>query len=289
MDFKKIIKKYYRLTKPGIIYGNIITTVAGFLFASKGHISIFPIFVTVIGTSLVIASACVFNNYIDRDIDKKMERTKYRTFVTGNISVVNALVFATFLGVFGALILGFYVNMLTLFIGLIGFFDYVVLYGITKRTSEYGTLVGSIAGATPIVAGYTAVTNRFDLGALLLFIVLCIWQMPHFYSIAIYRMKDYAAAKIPVLSVRRGVFATKIHITLYIFAFLLAILSLRVFKFTGNIFIFVMGIVATFWFVYSITGFWIKNTEKWARKMFFISLLIILILSLMLSLNAVLK
>jgi len=102
-----VLKAYYQLTKPGIIYGNILTATAGFLFATKlRHIHIGLLLATLIGTALVIAAACVFNNYIDRGIDKKMARTKKRALVQGAIPARNALVYATVLVLagFGVLI-----------------------------------------------------------------------------------------------------------------------------------------------------------------------------------------
>ncbi|MDE2589744.1 MAG: heme o synthase, partial [Patescibacteria group bacterium] len=198
------IKTYYLLTKPGIIYGNTITTVAGFLLASQGKIYFGLFMATLFGVSFVIASACVINNYLDRKIDKKMARTQKRALVTHAISPSHALVFATILGILGFLDLVVFTNGITFMIGLIGYIDYIVLYGLSKRKSIYGTLVGSISGATPIAAGYTAVTNRFDIAALLLFLIMVFWQMPHFYAIAIYRLKDYVAAGIPVLPAKKS-------------------------------------------------------------------------------------
>src|SRR2546430_360118 len=115
-------KSYYLLTKPGIIYGNAITTIGGFFLASKGHFNIGLFLATLIGISLVIASSCVVNNYIDRSIDEKMERTKRRGLVTGRISVQNAIVFAIILGMAGFLLLALHTNLLTVVIAFIGYF-----------------------------------------------------------------------------------------------------------------------------------------------------------------------
>lgn len=175
-----MIKTYYELTKPGIIFGNAVTTTAGFLLASKGDIDWWLFFATLIGLSLIIASACVFNNYIDREIDQKMTRTKNRALAKGLIPVQRAITFAICLGLIGVAFLDLYTNPLTLLVALTGFFVYVVVYGICKRRSVYGTLVGSIAGGVPPVVGYCAVSNQFDTGALLLFTTVALWQMPHF-------------------------------------------------------------------------------------------------------------
>ena len=204
-----MIKTYYLLTKPGIIYGNSINTAGGFLLAAKGVIDPLLFLAALIGTAFVIGSACVFNNYIDREIDEKMARTKKRALVTGDIPVKNALIFGTLLGILGFLILFSYTNLLTGVIGVIGVVMYVVVYGYFKRRTVHGTLIGSISGAIPPVAGYTAVTNLIDTGAILLFLILVFWQMPHFYAIAVYRIEDYKKAGIPVLSVVKGIPTTK--------------------------------------------------------------------------------
>jgi protoheme IX farnesyltransferase len=283
---KTAIKPYYTLTKPGIIYGNILTAAAGFLLASKGHISFWLLIATLGGMSAVIASACVFNNYIDRDIDQRMDRTKKRALVSGVISGQNALIYATLLGVIGFVVLTLFVNSLVVSIGLIAFVDYIILYGIAKRRSVHGTLVGAIAGAAPIVAGYCAVTDHFNGAALLLFLILACWQMPHFYAIAMYRFNDYKAADLPILPVKRGLKITKIQIVLYVIAFGVATTLLTIFGYTGYVYLVIMLLLSLAWLRLGLKGLHKGNDDKlWARKMFFFSLIIILSLSVMLSFN----
>lgn len=281
-------KTYYRLTKPGIIYGNALTAAGGFLLASKWHID-FRLFLSLLlGTSLVIASGCVFNNFIDRGIDKKMARTKKRALVRGTVTGRNALIYAATLGALGFAILAAYVNVVVVVIGIVGLLDYVILYGYTKRHFVSGTIVGSISGATPVVAGYCAVTNRFDLGALLLLLILVLWQMPHFYAIAMYRFDDYAAAALPVLPVKKGMHQAKLHIVLYIVAFILAVAALTIWGYTGISYLVVMLAVGFVWLWRGFQGFTAPDDKRWARKMFFFSLIVILTLSVMLSVGSVL-
>lgn len=284
-----MFKTYYRLTKPGIIYGNAMTATAGFFLASKGHISLLLLISMLLGTSFVIASACVFNNYIDRGIDKKMDRTKNRALVTGKVPVKNALIFATFLGVLGVSILFLFINLMTLIVGVIGFFVYIVLYGYSKRHSIHGTVIGSISGAMPPVAGYTAVTNRVDIGAILLFLILVFWQMPHFYAIAIYRLKDYAAAGIPVMPVKKGILNTKIQILIYILGFVIVGTLFTFFGYTGTGFLVIITLMGIVWLWLTIQGFFTKNSNLWARKMFFFSLIVTLIFSILISIEGFVK
>jgi heme o synthase len=281
-------RAYYLLTKPGIIRGNAVTALAGFLLAAGTEINLGLLIAVLAGISLVIGSACVFNNYIDRDIDEKMERTKNRGLVSGEISPVNAIIYATLLGIIGFVILLVYTNLLTAFLGLIGFIDYVILYGISKRRSPLGTIVGSISGAMPIAAGYTAVTNRFDLGALLLFVILVCWQMPHFYAIAIYRLNDYKEAGLPVLPIKKGIYRTKVQMLLYLLAFIAAIVSLTALGYTGVVYLAVMLALSLYWLWRGLQGFSTSNDAKWARNMFLFSLIIILVFSLMISVDSLL-
>jgi heme o synthase len=193
------IRDYYDLTKPGIVYGNAITVVAGFFLASRNlPINWQLLLFTVLGLSCVVASACVFNNYFDRNIDAKMERTKKRAFAAGTISPVGALLFGALLFVFGVFLLWF-VNLLALGWAMLGFVVYVFVYTPLKHKTGLAVFVGAIAGATPPVVGYTAVGNMFDMWALALFVFLFVWQLPHFLAIATYRYDEYAAAGIPLL------------------------------------------------------------------------------------------
>lgn len=283
-----MLKDYYRLTKPGIIYGNLITTTGGFMLASAGKVNVGLLAAVLAGTALVIASACVFNNYIDADIDRKMARTQTRALVTGAIKEGYALLYASLLGVVGFTILALFTNELTVFVGLIAVITYVGLYSVGKRRSVHGTLVGSIAGAAPPVAGYCAAIGYFDLGALLVGLILILWQMPHFYSIAMYRKKDYASAGLPVLPVKKGVQITKFTIIMYILSFTLATLLLTIYNYTGLVFMTVMSLFGLGWLYLGLQDLNKTNHEEWAKKMFYFSLIVILVLSVMLSVGPIL-
>jgi protoheme IX farnesyltransferase len=266
---------YYLLTKPGIIFGNLITFTAGFLLASKGHIHFQLFFATLAGLALIMASACVFNNYIDRHIDKKMKRTQNRALVTGIISGHNAIVFAIILGIIGNLILLVYTNLLTVGVAAIGFLVYVILYSLWKRHTIYGTAIGSIAGAIPPVVGYCAVSNHFDIGAWILFTMLVLWQMPHFFSIAIYHLDDYRAAEIPTLPIKKGTLRTKIHMVLYILGFILAGMMLTFFHYTGYLYLLVTLSLGLMWLGSCMKGFTSDNDQLWGQQMFRLSLILI--------------
>jgi protoheme IX farnesyltransferase len=277
----QVLKAYYHLAKPGIIYGNSINTSAGLLFAANGRLPIALLLKTVVGIGLVIGSACVFNNYIDRDIDKRMPRTKKRALVTGAIGTRPALIYGAILGLLGFGTLYYYTNLLTVSLGILGYVDYLIFYAIGKRNSVHGTLIGSISGATPIVAGYTAVTNDIDTAAVLLFVLLVCWQMAHFFAIAMYRHQDYKAAGIPVLPVVRGHNAAKLQITIYITLFAIVCGLLTITGYTGFVFIAVM-IGASMWWLWQGFKLWSAEPAVWGKKMFGYSLVITLVQAVML-------
>ena len=279
-------KRYYRLTKPGIIYGNAITVAAGFFFASKGVIDLGLFLATLAGVSLVIGSACVFNNYIDRGIDAKMSRTKQRATVTGHISGRQDLSFATVLGFAGLGLLVAFTNITTVVVGLIGLVFYVILYGVAKRRSVYGTEVGSVAGAMPIVAGYTAITGQLDMTAGLLFLILAFWQMPHFYAIALFRISDYANAGLPVMPVKRGVDVTKQRMLAYIVCFALACAALALAG-GANYTTLVVSLAASgAWLWRGLRHYSTTDTTLWARGLFGFSLLVLLAFSISIASSA---
>jgi protoheme IX farnesyltransferase len=283
-----MIKRYYDLAKPGIVYGNVFTTLAAFLYASRWHFSPLHLVVVLLGIGLVIGSACVFNNYIDRDIDRKMARTRARALVTGAITVHDGIAYGIFLGLVGFYLLFAWVNILTASVALVGFIFYVVLYSISKRASHWGAVVGSVSGAVPIVVGYTAVTDRLDLTALILFLILVVWQMPHFYAIAMYRLDDYIAAGIPVLPARKGMTAAKVYIVCYIVAFIISASLLTLSGHAGYAYLAVVLVLGLTWAWRAIADFRAPDDVKWARKIFFFSLIVLVSFSVMLSVASLL-
>lgn len=282
-----MIKRYLQVTKPGIIFGNLISVIGGFLLASRGSIDYSLFCVAIIGVSLVVASGCVFNNVIDRDIDGKMERTRNRVLVKGLIPIKISLVYATMLGIAGLALLYFGANPLAMWLAVLGFVVYVGIYSLyMKRNSVYGTLIGSLSGAAPPVIGYCAVTGQFDAGALILLAIFSLWQMPHSYAIAIFRFNDYQKANIPVLPVVKGISVAKNHITLYIIAFMGATLMLPVSGYAGYKYFVVAAAVSLWWLGMAISGYKTSNNDLvWARKLFVFSIVAITALSVMMSVD----
>ena len=281
-----MIKTYSSLTKPGIIMGNAITAIGGFFLASKGF-SLSLLILTLAGLSLIIASACVFNNYMDRDMDKLMARTKNRVLAQDLIPKKNAILFAIALGLVGTLILALSTNLLTVIVALSGFIIYVLIYSPLKYKSTYGTLIGSIAGGAPPLVGYFGAGGHFDMGAILLGLSVILWQMPHFYAIALYRLHDYRAASIPVLPLVKGIYKTKQQMLIYTVAFLIVTISLTFFGYTGYLYLSVMAVLDIAWIWLSFKGFTCSNDTVWARRMFIFSLIIIMLFCALIAINSI--
>lgn len=266
---------YYRLVKPGIVYGNAMTAIAAFVFASAGHPRLSLLLAMLAGLSFSIAAACVVNNVLDRDIDARMERTRARAIPTGQVSVQRALLFAAALGIAGFATLFFFTNLLALLATLFGVVVYLALYTPAKRVTPHSTLIGAFAGAVPPVVGYVAVVNAFDRTALLLFLILVAWQMTHFFAIALFRVDDYREAGLPVMPVRKGVARTKALMLAYalLFAFTLFALS-AVHRFSAWHAV-PVGLLAAGWIALSVSGFAMHDDARWGRRMFFYSLVML--------------
>jgi protoheme IX farnesyltransferase len=285
--FNRVFKEYYQLAKPGIIYGNLLTAVAGFLFASHFHNDWTLLIYTCIGLGLIIGSGCVINNVIDKELDISMERTKKRAIVTGKISVRTALVYGILLGLIGALVLLIFTNNLTVLVALFGLLSYLAFYGYAKRKTIYGTLVGSIAGAVPPLVGYCAITGYIDLAGMLIVMMMVCWQLSHFYAISLYRKSDYAAAKLPVWPVVKGDDSTKLQILGFMIIYILFGLSLFIFGYCGFLYLLIILGSGLWWFIAAKKSLRKLPTKTWGKKVFLNSLIIITIMSVALAIGPI--
>jgi len=281
---EKRSRSYLQLIKPGITLSNTLTGIAGFfLAASMTPFSITALIGAIVGIALIIASACVFNNVLDRDIDKRMKRTKKRDVASGVISVKKALVFGTVLGLGGFTAILLLTNVLTFVLGVIAFVWYVAIYGYAKRMTVLSTLIGGVAGALPLTAGYTALSGRVDEAAIILFFILFFWQMPHFYAIAMFRRSDYASAKLPVWSVKYGLKSSKKQILLFAIIYAISSGLLYVFGYVHITYLVLSTALSAYWLHQGFAYYNKVDDEKWARKMFGASLLILLSMCLLIA------
>ncbi len=267
------IRDYIQLTKPGILRSNLIAAFAGFWVASQGNVQWSLLIYMLIGTTLVMASSCVFNNYLDRDYDGLMERTSHRPLPSGRITAIRVFVYASILGVVGLLVLYITTNTLATLLGIIGMVVYVIIYTAwLKRTSTLSTVIGSFSGAMPPVIGYVAVSESMDAGAWILFAFLFLWQCPHFWALGIRRMEEYRAAGFQILPVVKGVRRTKIQMIPYV-VLLIPVSLLLYFMDYAGIYYFVTALVmGILWLLLCIAGFFTKDDNRWAKRNFMFSI-----------------
>ena len=191
---------YLALTKPRIIELLLVTTVPTMVVAERGLPSLSLVLATVVGGALAAGGANAINMYVDRDIDRIMERTKGRPLVTGEISPRAALTFALVLEVVAFVELAALVNLLSAVLAVSATLFYVFVYTLwLKRSSTRNIVIGGAAGAVPVLVGWAAVTNRLDWAPIVLFAVIFVWTPPHFWALAIRYRDDYAAAEVPML------------------------------------------------------------------------------------------
>jgi heme o synthase len=262
--------------KTGIIKSNLFPMFAGLTLSLYTYqISLFEkipeIIFALIGSILVIGAAGAFNNLYDRDIDSIMERTTNRPTVTGEIKPKAVLWLAILMSIFGIAALAF-TTPLAAFLGFLGLFFYVVPYTMwSKRRTVYNTEIGSISGAMPPLIGWASMYPDITHPAILgLFIIAVIWQMPHFYAIAIRRHDEYKAARVPMLPVVKGVKRTYIQTNIYLIvliatSFLFVPLSMGL--------MLVALLLSILWLILSIWGYRKMDSEKWAKSMFVYSLI----------------
>ncbi len=279
------IKQYYRLAKPGMVYGNIITAIAGYFLASKLNLKPIQFIAMVLGISFVMGSACAINNLIDRDIDSVMQRTKKRPSVNGSIKLSSGVIYAIILTILGFSLLFALVNILTVAIGLVGFIDYAFVYTLLKRKTYHATLIGSIAGAMPIMGGYVAFSDHISITALIVGLMMLFWQMPHFYAIALYREDDYRKANIPLLPIVKNQSITAKSMFVYNLLFIAAALSLYFYAALNIWYLIVLGTASIVYLAYSYKGLRIKHYTVWARQSFKYSLLLVLVMSVAVALG----
>jgi protoheme IX farnesyltransferase len=271
-------KDYVTVTKIGIILGNLLTVITGMWLAAGGSFTGQPVLLTLLGTALIIASGTCLNNYIDRDIDQKMLRTKKRALAEGRLNPKNVLQMGFLFAILGTILL-LYVNVLATLVALFGLFGYVVLYTMwLKRAHSLNTVVGSVAGAVPPMIGWAAVTNSLDPGAWTLFAIMFIWQIPHFLAIAIRRREDYRAAGIPMLPVVKGNKETKWQMLHYVATLIPVSLLLAYTIDISMAYVWMALILGIVWFVLSIRGFYAKDDVVWAKKYFIYSIIYLTIM-----------
>ncbi|GAB2509967.1 heme o synthase [Lysobacter humi (ex Lee et al. 2017)] len=213
-------RQYWALTKPRVVALIVFTALVGMFLAVPGLPPLKESVLGFLGIWLAASSAAAINQLLDSRIDAKMARTSWRPIVVGQISPACALAFALVLGALSMLLLVVFVNAMTAMLTFASLIGYAVVYtAFLKRATPQNIVIGGIAGATPPLLGWSAVTGmqgEWDWAhALLLVLIIFVWTPPHFWALAIFRREDYARALVPMLPVTHGVVYTRWQILIY--------------------------------------------------------------------------
>ena len=259
-----MIRDYLELSKHRIVFMVLMTTAAGFFYASS-HASLLLLINTLIGTALVAAGTNALNEYVERDLDKSMRRTQRRPLPSGRMTPRQALVFSNSIAIIGTAYLGLTVNWLTAALGAFTLISYIFVYTPLKRRSTVCTLVGAVPGAIPPLMGWTAVTNHIGVGGLLAFGIVFLWQLPHFMAISWIYREDYGRAGFAMLSVRDTDGAAVARQAMY---YSIALVALSAFAFDRTKLI---AITAAGLLLVTSVIFLRSRTNKTARQLFMTS------------------
>jgi protoheme IX farnesyltransferase len=238
LDLGQRMRDFLTLTKPIVVLLLLVTTYAGLVVGGRAWPSFSLTFWTLLGGFMAAGGSSALNQYIDRDLDKNMQRTSKRPLAAGRMTPAEGLTFGLALSVLSFYIFAGFVNLLAAFLSLAGIIYYVVLYSILlKKATVQNIVIGGGAGAIPPLVGWAAATGSLNIPALFLFAIVFMWTPPHFWALAIVRKNDYARAGVPMLPVVRGEKETRWQILIYTLELVAITLLLPVFKFTGTIYL----------------------------------------------------
>ena len=253
----------------------VVTIIIG-IFAAPGSINFFRAILSLVLMTMVVCGATTLNCYIERDIDKNMERTKNRALPSGRMKPGLALLIGYSLLVIALPLLVIFVNWPTMILSLAAAVLYLYAYTPMKLKSEAALFVGAIPGAIPPVMGWTTVTGSIDAMSLILFSILFIWQIPHFLAIAMYHAKDYDAASIKVYPNKIGFNKSKRDIFLYTIVLVASSLAPYTVGYSSIIYRNIALVFGGLFLGLSAFGFFIKENDavlSWARKYFWASII----------------
>lgn len=285
----RALRNYISVLKLGITIANVMATIAGLWVGSHGHPDILTFVFTVIGTAFVVAGGAALNNYVDRDIDDRMSRTKERAMVTGKVKPTIVLWMGLSLGMIGTVFLAVLVNVVAAACAFGGLMVYSYIYTVwLKRTTTLSTVLGGVAGALPPLIGFAAGSDgRLGPGAWVLFFIFFFWQPPHFLPLAMKRAQEYRAAGIPMLPVVRGFVETKLQILLYTSAMVPVSLLLYGLGYEGIAYLGVSLVLGLIFLGRAVQGVFVNDDLAWSKKLFGFSLLYLTGMSVVMIVSAV--
>jgi protoheme IX farnesyltransferase len=277
VPWSRTIRDLIQLVKPRITF-MVMATFAGGMSLAPGHLPRWRGIMTLLGTTLIVGAANTLNMFLERDIDKLMDRTRRRPLPEGRMAPAVALVFGTALAACALPLLLLAGNLLTGILGGLAFVAYVAIYTPMKRTSPAALFVGAVPGALPPLMGWTAVTGHIDAGAMALFGVLFLWQIPHFLAIALYRSEDYGRAGFEILPLSIGERPTRIVIVLFSAILVATSLVLGPLHVAGMIYSATAALLGAGFIACGLYGLRAAANRVWARSLFLASLVYLTLL-----------
>ncbi len=284
-DFKSVMRDYFDLSKPGIGFYSLITTVTAFWLATSGPINFILLLHTIIATGLVTAGGGALNQVLEMKIDSQMHRTEKRPLPAGRVSALSGLIFGVVTSILGTTYLLLAVNAISALLAIGTLVGYLFVYTPSKRYTSLSTIIGAFPGAIPILIGWVAVTGNIDLRGWTLFAILFLWQIPHFLAIAWMYRKDYARAGFPMLTVIEPEGLSAAHQSVI---YLVALVPISLFPtrlgLTGEVY-FIGALVLGLGFLASGVMVAIKRTNTSARQMLFASIIYLPVLLLLMIID----
>jgi heme o synthase len=265
LDIRQRLKDFFALNKPWIVALLLVTTYAGLVVGGKAWPPFWLTFWTLSGGALAAGGSSALNQFIDRELDKRMQRTSMRPLAASRLTPAEGLAFGLSMCLTSYFILATLVNFLAALLSLAGIFYYVVLYSLwLKKATVQNIVIGGGAGAIPPMVGWAAATGHLSLAAWILFAIVFMWTPPHFWALAIVRSKDYARAGVPMLPVVRGEAETRRQILIYTFELVAVTLLLPILHLAGTIYLVSaillgLSLIYTAWQVWRLPG----NKTAW--------------------------
>ena len=262
------MKDFFALTKPLIVGLLLITTYGGLVIGMRAWPNFSLTMWTLFGGALAAGGSSALNQYIDRELDKNMQRTAKRPLADGRLKNAEGLAFGLGLTLVSYYVLACFVNGLAALLSLSGIIYYVIFYSLwLKKATVQNIVIGGGAGAIPPLVGYAAATGNLDWTAWILFAIIFMWTPPHFWALAIVRMKDYEKAGVPMMPVVRGEMETRKQILIYTIELVAITLLLPILNLAGTIYL-IASLVFGGALLYAAWAVWKHGGNKLAWRMY---------------------
>ena len=287
INLRQRANDFFVLGKPLIVALLLLTTLGGLVAGGKGWPSPVLAFWTMLGGALAAGGSSALNQYIDRELDQKMQRTSNRPLAAGRMTGAEGLSYGLALCLISYYILAGFVNLTAALLSLAGIFYYVIFYSILlKKATVQNIVIGGGAGAIPPMVGWAAATGHLSPAAWILFLIVFMWTPPHFWALAIVRKKDYDRAGVPMLPVVKGEEVTRSQILIYTLILVGVSLLLPLIRATGYVYL-ISAIVLGLLLIYAAWRVWKVPGNKVAWTMYRWSSMYLALIFLALMIDAI--